>query len=961
MKSGRLLAGAMALCMLDPRVEDGEGPRRVRLFDRMNEAILEPGATQTAPVAAEATTQDLSFRSRRLWRMSETDRGPRYEECAQGESAGQDWRIEGEESLQSLRIGPGTLEDSGAMVLLVPCEPLTFFTLRGQVRLRDNPMAGEASSREVVRIVEVANLISSPGRTPRQMREFSTVHRVARSVEPDGLDRFEYRFLTQARSRTLEIQLLHRTGGSAEATTTFESLVLESRPGTRAEILDDLSGRYRPNDGIAPTPWRMRVRLLLDGLNREEVRDSVLLEAPATLRFPLHLPEASARPELRFHCGMPRELQSLPGDGMVLIVRFDDESGARWFIGAVEIDPRNVEEHRTWREQRMDLSCVAGRKGFLAFSLHDAPETEPDLLDVLALATPRIEPREESSSLYNVLLIGVDTLRADKMSVFGYKKPNTPNLERLAARGVKFSHCRSQAPWTLPSFSSILTSLYPSQHGAGRGGHDEWTPIDPGTVSIAEVLARVGYETQAITANFLVSPTYGLDQGFEAFRNPGGRGWSLESVDIDVPGVVRFLETHRNTPFLLFWHIMDPHLPYVTGEEVRRRFVDAAYRGQFRGDPPEVPFEVLDPRPGRRWFTHEGPPPMPEITDEDRAFIEDYYAAEVAEMDAAVGAVLDALERLKLCERTIVALVADHGEGLGDHQHYHHGYTLFDDQVHIPLILSVPGGRQGVTIDRPVAAIDLVPMILGALRLRIPEFMEGVDRLAADAPVDDPVIIECPTYDSSAEKALVLGDLKYLHDPNFRTEAVYDMRLDPLEMTNALAQHPEFAVKARAALQEFRWKNLQPGRFHLEVRGRAGQRLRLKIGSDDLFDANLISKPLFSDEEFEMDVWRTRLVVDTTLEEEKLELVFWCRGRDMSVEASLEGESLTLQVGESGARVPLPSTIEIAHIPTLAGAGLPVLETGSARLWLEAGASPPMPVTPTPEEIELLRALGYAH
>ncbi len=200
----------------------------------------------------------------------------------------------------------------------------------------------------------------------------------------------------------------------------------------------------------------------------------------------------------------------------------------------------------------------------------------------------------------------------------------------------------------------------------------------------------------------------------------------------------------------------------------------------------------------------------------------DYYDAEIAEMDAGIGVVLEALRASGQWDRTIVAFVADHGEGLGDHDHYHHGYTLFDDQVHVPMLLRVPGGPAGQVIQRPVSTVDLMPTLLGQLGIPAPEDAQGVDRLAPDAPAVDATFIEYPTYDSSAQKAWVEGPFKYLWDPLYQTEALYDFVADPAESVDVKDQHPEVVARAREALREFRLAHLSAGRFHLRVRGDQG-------------------------------------------------------------------------------------------------------------------------------------------
>ena len=637
-----------------------------------------------------------------------------------------------------------------------------------------------------------------------------------------------------------------------------------------------------------------------------------------------------------------------PGDG-----------GAAVELGGLQLDAKSDEDARSWQELALDLAPIAGRSGELELAAVDlgAEDGLTRDLDPVLVSTPRVEPGAGAPGAFNVLLIGIDTVRADRLSAFGYERNTTPNLAALADEGVRFSSARSQAPWTLPSFSSILTSLYPSAHGAGRGGHDEWTPIDPGTTSIAEVLSRLGWETQGIVANGLISPHYGLDQGFDGYRF----AWAMESVERDTPAVTDWIESHTNTPWLLFWHAMDPHLPYVVDEEFES-FVDPDYDGRFeRRGRINVPFGELDPRPGRRWYTHEGPPPPPQLSPADARYISDAYDAELAELDRAVGQTLDALKQSGQWERTIVAFVSDHGEGLGDHDHYHHGYTLFEDQVHVPMLLRVPG-QEARTIERPVAAIDLAPSILGALGLPVPEDFQGVDRLAADAPTDDAYFLEYPTYDSSAQKAWVKGRWKYLHDPWFGTEELYDLEQDPAERTNVAAEHPEVVAEARGAMDAFRWEQSQVGRYHLRVRGRTGQRLRIQVGTDDLFDANFVARPAPPADHFDLDLDRSRLILDTELAGPTLELVFWCRGNELSFAVELDGQKLPhgVVLGLEDEKLRLPGTLAPREIPNERGLDLAWPRPGEGLLWLEAGATQVAPVVLSPEEIEILRALGYA-
>ncbi len=940
-----------------------EAPRRIRLFDRL---IDESPAIAPAAEPSTATSLALGFEpdfARPAWLARRIGRDARFEAGA--------WSLatltaESGVTGGALRLGPNLQEDGSFLSFLLDAKPLTRYVLRGRVRLVGHPAPDEASSREVARLLEHLGTFADPSRFARFAPTLIETHRATRQRDPGDWDRFEIEIpLTNASTGKLEIRLLHRSGGSTEASTWFDDLVLSEQPLADADVLADMVAGLRATDrDAASTPWRLRVTLPDDGGVKETTRDAALLLPGRRLEFELALPEVAAAPQLRFSYAMLPGCFAIPGDGARIDALFTPSDGPAIALGSFQFDPKNDPTERCWLHARVDLTPMAGRRGKLAFVCSDVGE--PDRLDAVVVANPRIEPREEAPAGMNVLVIASDTLRADRLSAFGYDRPTTPNLEALASHAILFMQARSQAPWTLPSFSSILTSQYPSEHGAGRGGHDEWTPLAPGVTTLAGTLARAGYETVGITANHLISPDYGLDQGFESYAVPGEVEWQrlgLESVELDAPLVVQFLEQHRTTPFFLFWHLMDPHLPYTTDAALRREFTAADYDGRFKGRDREVPFEVLDPRPGRRWFTHEGPPKPPPLTVADQQFVSDYYDAEVAQIDRAIGTVIDTLKRAGLWERTIVALVADHGEGLGDHGHYHHGYTLFDDQVHIPLLVRVPGMHEGSSREEPVQSIDLAPTLLAAVGLPQPESFAGCDLLAQRGRGERPVFLEYPSYDSSAEKGLLQGRFKYLHDPWFHTEALYDVVADPGEKRDVKADHPDVVARSREQLDAFRWEHLQRGRFHLRVHGKPGAKLRVALATDDLFDANFAARPAPSERDFTLDLDRRHLVLETTLTSERFELVCWCRGSELTLDVTLDGAALEhgVRLGSTLESQPSPLRLPLAAIPALAGATLEPPKRGEALFWLEPGGGNAAPVVPSPAELELLRKLGYAH
>ena len=237
--------------------------------------------------------------------------------------------------------------------------------------------------------------------------------------------------------------------------------------------------------------------------------------------------------------------------------------------------------------------------------------------------------------------------------------------------------------------------------------------------------------------------------------------------------------------------------------------------------------------------------------------------------------------------------------------------------------------------------------------------MRGVDRLAADAPTDDAYFVEYPTYDSSAQKAWVHGGFKYLHDPLFHTEALFDLRADPGEKSNVLADHPEVAARARAEMDAFRWDELQKGRFHLRIRAEVGQRVTVKVTTDDLFDANYASRPICPERDFAMDLERKNWSLDTELTEKRLELVFWCRGHGLQFDVRVDGVPIAVHLAGTAWKETSPVALDATDIPTLAGEEVEWPMPGVAALWLEGGVSNVLPVVLSPEEIERLKELGY--
>jgi choline-sulfatase len=391
-------------------------------------------------------------------------------------------------------------------------------------------------------------------------------------------------------------------------------------------------------------------------------------------------------------------------------------------------------------------------KARLATSAWSAPvRARPPLvlLGIVALGALGLGgcPRTEQAPQHpNLVLVTLDTVRADHLGCYGDRQAITPTLDRLAAEGVRFTNASSAVPLTLPSHTTVLTGLLPLHHGLRNNGAGA---LRAGTATLATLLSRAGYRTGAFVGAFVLDHRFGLKPGFEVYddeieRDPNA-GFTLEA---ERPGrevmdrALAWLETDDARPFFLWVHLYDAHAPYT---------------------PPPA------------WAArHPGRP----------------YDGEISEVDEQVGRLLAALRRRGVDGRTVVAVAADHGEGLGDHGELTHGLLLYEPTLHVPLLLRAPWGLKARTVNGPVSLVDLAPTLAGLLGQAFAGPLDGRDLsrtlLAGGEPADAEVYAETrypATFGWSPLAALRRRDLKYISSS--RPE-LYDLRQDPKESANLL-------------------------------------------------------------------------------------------------------------------------------------------------------------------------------
>jgi arylsulfatase A-like enzyme len=394
----------------------------------------------------------------------------------------------------------------------------------------------------------------------------------------------------------------------------------------------------------------------------------------------------------------------------------------------------------------------------------------------------------------NVLVVLVDTLRPDRLGAYGNRRGLTPFLDELAARSTVFGNAYAQSSWTNPSVASLFTSRYQSQHRIISFG----SVLSADEQTLAEVLKAHGYTTGAFSANFLLQPKLGFDQGFDTYKSmsrPGtnaatGKPKLLKArAETINAAVFNWLDARPDAaqPTFLYVHFMEPHAPYDPPAE--------ALAKAFGGAPQPDLQRVND------FMEMPGFPPDDEVVAAARL----YYDAEVAAMDTSLRALFAGLEQRGFLRDAVVVLLADHGEELKEHGLLGHHQTLYEEVIRIPLMIQMPGQATRQDIAAPVETLDIAPTLLARLGIEAPASFVGLSldrdlpgarplglgqRLRAwlspaapptPRPIYSELIKEAGTLRLSPhERAVVDDGNKAIADVDGSTE-YYDLRRDPGE------------------------------------------------------------------------------------------------------------------------------------------------------------------------------------
>lgn len=321
----------------------------------------------------------------------------------------------------------------------------------------------------------------------------------------------------------------------------------------------------------------------------------------------------------------------------------------------------------------------------------------PRFLAPLLLSSLLVAPAASDAARFpNVVIVTIDTLRADRVGAYGYHRTTTPELDRLLARGTRFAEARTIEPLTTPALASMLTSIYPHEHGSTRNG----LPVREGLASVSAILEDRGFATAAFVGNWtLKTELSGLDEHFQTYEEVlsrkrwfffKGEATARDLTDRALGWLHQQHESRPHQPFLLWVHYVEPHAPYRLQDDVL---------GQL-GFPEDA--RELAPR--------------------------DRYDTEIAFVDAAVGRLQEGLSEKSPPEETLTVFTSDHGESLGEHGYWGHGRNLYEEGLRIPMGIVWPGVIPAETvIEEPAVLLDLAPTILGLMDHPVPESFRGFD------------------------------------------------------------------------------------------------------------------------------------------------------------------------------------------------------------------------------------------
>ncbi len=356
--------------------------------------------------------------------------------------------------------------------------------------------------------------------------------------------------------------------------------------------------------------------------------------------------------------------------------------------------------------------------------------------------------RSSTPAIRHVVLISLDTTRADHVSCYGYPLPTTPNIDALASQGYLFSHSMTPVPLTLPAHTSMFTGTIPPHHGKRKNGD---VYFDPMNVTLAQMLKAKGYSTGAFLGAQVLNNSFGLNRGFDTYQDQfANKGHERRAEEVNRDAFAWLDRQQKDNSIFLFMHYYDAHDKYA--------------------------------------------PPQPFAT----SFNDNPYAGEIAYADHCIGQVVAKLKSLDMYDSTLIIVTGDHGEMLGEHGETTHMFFIYQSALKVPMVFKLPGASKGHKIDDLASIIDIVPTICDLVGIDPPEGIEGKNlagHFRNQPPLPEDRFLYCesmhPThYGANSLVGLASKEWKYIHTT--RPE-LYNLQKDPGEVSNLIEEQPRQA------------------------------------------------------------------------------------------------------------------------------------------------------------------------
>ena len=490
------------------------------------------------------------------------------------------------------------------------------------------------------------------------------------------------------------------------------------------------------------------------------------------------------------------------------------------------LEEREVTNPHAWEVAPVDLSAFAGESVTLALSVESETPGALGFWGAPAVRHRGAIPShaENVDPPQGVIFILCDSLRRDHLDAYGYDRPTAPNLTRMAEGGTLFLDDQSQADWTKASVPSNLSSRYQSATGIVNVPDR----LPSAAVTIAEVYREAGYATWASAGNGFTGKLTNLHQGVEVLHEPGsivlpeGRARS-KNAQTYVDRLLPWIELHRDAPFFVFLHFLDPHPPFETYAPFNTEWADPAWKDEHYSEMEKV--RPLIQAGIRRRLALATAEELAQAGIDDKRFVRrelDWYDGSIRAMDAELARVFAKLEELGLSEQTVVAFISDHGEEFLDHGMHFNGNNLYGESTNVLLVLWGPGRvPSGKTIEDTVQSIDLAPTLIQLSGLEIPDTMQGqslVPLLAAEGsnrpegwrrrPIISERIRSSLSDGTSNSTAIVWDGWKLVHNterPSGHPEfELFDHANDPWSRVDVADEHPDKVEELAGHLESWR-------------------------------------------------------------------------------------------------------------------------------------------------------------